>query len=66
MPIASHIKAATDHKAAADEHQAAADLHAKGDHTAAHEKSTKANSCCDTAKKSSTDAHSKSVAHAKK
>ena len=66
MPSASCVKAATDHKAAAEAHQAAADLHAKGDHSAAHEKSTNANSCCDTAKKSSADAHSKSTSQAKK
>ena len=66
MPSASHIKAATDHKAAAEAHQAAADLHANGDHAAAHEKSTKANGCCNTAQKSSADAHSKSATHAKK
>ncbi len=66
MPNASHAKAATDHKAAAEAHQAAADLHAKGDHTAAHEKSVKAKSSGDMAQKSSTDAHSKSAAQAKK
>ena len=66
MPMATHTKAAEDHKTAAQAHQAAADLHGKGDHSAALEKSTKAKSCCDTAQKSSTDAHSKSTEQAKK
>lgn len=66
MPMATHTKAAEDHRAAAQAHQSAAELHGKGDHSAALEKSTKAKGCCDTAHKSSTDAHGKSTAHAKK
>jgi hypothetical protein len=66
MPIATHTKAAADHRAAADAHQNAADLHGKGNHPAALEKSTLAKSCCDTAHKSSTDAHSRSTAQTKK
>ena len=66
MPMASHTKAAEDHRAAAQAHQTAAELHGKGDHTAALEKSTKAKGCCDRANKSSTDAHGKSTAQAKK
>ncbi len=66
MPIASHNKAAEDHKSAAQAHQAAAECHGKGDHSAALEKSTKAQSCCGAAQKSSTDAHAKSAMQAKK
>ena len=66
MPVASHTKAAEHHQTAANEHKAAADLHGKGSHAEALEKSSKAQSCCDTAKKSSADAHSKSTSHAKK
>ena len=44
MPMATHTKAAEDHKTAAQAHQTAADLHGKGDHSAALEKSTKAKS----------------------
>ena len=66
MPIASHNKAAEDHKSAAQAHQAAAECHGKGDHSAAFEKSTKAQSCCGAAQKSSEDAHAKSDMQAKK
>ena len=59
MPMATHTKAVEDHRSAAE-------LHGKGDHSAALEKSAKAKGCCDTAHKSSTDAHSKSTAQAKK
>jgi len=65
MPVASHIKAAEDHKSCAAAHQSAADLHSKGDHTAACDKSAAAKSCCDTAHKSSNLAHVKSAEHAK-
>lgn len=66
MPMASHNKAAEDHRTAAEAHETAAELHGKGDHSAALSKSTKAKSCCDTAHKSSTDAHGKSVVQAGK
>ena len=66
MPVASHTKAAEHHQNAANEHKAAADLHGKGNHAEALEKSSKAQGCCDTAKKASTDAHGKSAMHAKK
>lgn len=66
MPIATHTKAADDHKACASAHEAAAQHHTKGDHTAALDSSTKAKGCCDTAHKSSADAHSKSAVQAKK
>ena len=35
MPIATHTKAAADHKSAAVAHEATAQLHTKGDHKAA-------------------------------
>lgn len=66
MPVATHTKAAEDHKSAAKAHETAADLHTKGDHGAALDSSTKAKGCCDTAQKSSSDAHGKSQMHAKK
>jgi hypothetical protein len=66
MPVPSHTKAADDHKSAAQAHQSAAELHQKGDHSAALEKSAKAKGCCDTAQKSTMDAHGKSATHAKK
>jgi hypothetical protein len=66
MPMATHTKAAKDHRAAADAHQTAAELHDKGNHPAALEKSRHAKSCCDTAHKTSADAHIKSAAFAKK
>ncbi len=66
MPVATHTKAAADHRSAAKVHETAAELHAKGDHTAALDSSTKAKGCCDTANKSSADAHGKSTMHAKK
>ena len=66
MPVGSHKKAAEHHEIAAVEHKAAADLHEKGNHSAAMEKSTQAQGCCDTAHKSSTDAHGKSAMHAKR
>ena len=66
MPMSTHTKAAEDHQAAAKAHETAAELHGKGDHAAALEKSTKAKGCCDTAHKTSTDAHAKSVAQANK
>ena len=66
MPASTHTKAAEDHKSAAKAHEATAQLHSKGDHTAALESSAKAKGCCDTAHKSSADAHGKSTMHAKK
>jgi hypothetical protein len=66
MPVASHTKAAEHHETAAKAHAVAAELHGKGDHSAALEKSAKAQGCCDAAQKASTDAHSKSAMHAKK
>ena len=66
MPAATHTKAAEDHKLAAKSHEATAQLHTKGDHTAALDSSAKTKDCCDTAHKSSTDAHGKSAMHAKK
>lgn len=66
MPVATHTKAAEDHKTAATAHETAAKLHSKGDHPAALESSTKAKGCCDTAHKSSADAHVKSTMNAKK
>ena len=66
MPVATHTKAAEDHKAAAKAHEAAAECHSKGDHSKALESSSKANGCCDSAQKSSADAHGKSTMHAKK
>ena len=66
MPVPTHTKAADDHKSAAQAHQSAAELHQKGDHSAAPEKSAKAMSCCDTAQRSTMDAHGKSAMHAKK
>ena len=66
MPIACHTKAAEHHEKAATEHKAAADLHGKGNHTAAIEKADKAKAGSEAAHKSSTDAHGKSAAHAKK
>lgn len=66
MPVATHTKAAEHHSNAAAEHKAAADLHGKGQHDAALEKSKKAQTCCDTAKTASSEAHGKSAAHAKK
>jgi hypothetical protein len=66
MPMATHTKAAEDHRAAADAHQTAAEMHGKGNHSAALEKSTTAKCCCDTANKSSADAHGKSAAQVKK
>jgi hypothetical protein len=66
MPMATHTKAAEDHRTAAEVHETAAALHGKGEHSAALEKSTTAKGCCDTAHKSSTDAHTKSTAQAGK
>jgi hypothetical protein len=66
MPMATHTKAAEDHRTAAEVHETAAELHGKGEHSAALEKSTMAKGCCDTAHKSSADAHSKSSAQANK
>ena len=66
MPVATHTKAAEDHKLAATAHESAAQLHTKGDHTAALDSATKAKGCCDTAHKSSADAHGKSTMSAKK
>ncbi|KUO56013.1 MAG: hypothetical protein APF80_12285 [Alphaproteobacteria bacterium BRH_c36] len=66
MPVATHTKAAEDHKAAATAHETTAQLHTKGDHTAAVESSGKAKGCCDTAQKSTADAHDKSTIQAKK
>jgi hypothetical protein len=66
MPVATHTKAAADHKSAAIAHEATAELHKKGDHTAALDSSTKAKCCCDAAQKSSADAHGKSAMQAKK
>lgn len=40
MPMATHTKAAEDHRAAAQAYQTAAELHGNGDHSAALEKST--------------------------
>jgi hypothetical protein len=65
MPVASHTKAASDHKSAASAHESAAALHTKGDHKTAHDSSLKAQSCCDTAGKSSKDASEKSAMSAK-
>lgn len=66
MPVATHTRAADDHKSAASAHETAAKLHSKCDHPAALESSTKAKGCCDTAQKSSADAHVKSTINAKK
>ena len=66
MPVATHTKAAEQHTSAAAEHKAAADLHGKGQHDAALEKSKQAQSCCDSAKTASSDAHCKSSARAEK
>ena len=66
MPVATHIKAAEDHKTAAKAHEIAAQLHTKGEHTSALETATKAKGSSDAANKSSADAHSKSTVHAKK
>ncbi len=65
MPIASHTKAAEQCATAAEAHKSAAEMHGKGDHSAALEKSTKAQGCCDAAQKSSTEAHGKSAIAAK-
>lgn len=66
MPVATHTKAAEDHESAAKAHEIAAQLHTKGDHTAALDSSAKAKGYCDTAHKSSADAHGKSTMHSKK
>jgi hypothetical protein len=66
MPVPSHTKAAEHDTNAAAEHKAAADLHSKGQHAAALEKSNKALGTGVAAQKASTDAHGKSLAHAKK
>lgn len=66
MPIASHTKAANDHKSAAVAHESVAALHTKGDHTAALDGSSKAKGHSDIAGKSAMDAHEKSVISAKK
>ena len=66
MPVATHTKAAEDHKLAAKAHEAAAECHSKGNHAAAGQNSTKAKSCCDTAQKSTADAHGKTAMQAKK
>ena len=66
MPVATHTKAAEDHKAAAKSHETAAQLHSKGEHSAALENATKAKGSSDVANKSSADAHGKSTMHAKK
>jgi len=65
MPIATHTKAAEHCTAAAQAHKSAAELHGKGEHTAALEKSSKAQGCCDDAKKASAEAHGKSTTKAK-
>ena len=66
MSAEAHTKAAEDHKLTAKAHETAAQCHTKGDHTTALENSTKAKGCCDTAQKSSAEAHGKSTMHAKK
>ena len=66
MSAEAHTKAAEDHKLTAKAHETAAQCHSKGDHATALENSTKAKSCCDTAQKSSAEAHGKSAMHAKK
>lgn len=66
MSAEAHTKAAEDHKVAAKAHETAAQCHTKGDHGKALVNSTKAKSCCDTAQKSSAEAHGKSAMHAKK
>lgn len=66
MAAATHTKAAEDHKLAAKAHETAAACHTNGDHAKALESSTKAKGCCDTAQKSTADAHGKSAAQAKK
>ncbi len=66
MPMTTHTKAAEDHQAAAKAHETAAGLYGKADMQPLFEKSTKAKGCCDTARKSSTDAHAKSLAQANK
>jgi hypothetical protein len=66
MAIATHTKAADDHKAAAKAHETAAQLHTKGDHAAALDSATKAKGHGDSAHKSTAEAHGKSETHAKK
>jgi hypothetical protein len=66
MAIATHTKAADDHKSAAKAHETAAQMHTKGDHAAAFDSATKAKGCADAAHKSTAEAHSKSEMHAKK
>ena len=66
MPVATHTKAADDHKLAAKAHEAAAECHSKGDHAGAVQNATKAKGCCDAAQKSIVDAHGKSTMQAKK
>ena len=61
MPVATHIKAADDHKLAAKAHEAAAECHTKGDHVSAVQNANKAKGCCDAAHKSTADAHGKSM-----
>lgn len=66
MSAEAHTKAAEDHKLTAKAHETAAQCHTRGDHGTALENSIKAKSCCDTAQKSSAEAHGKSAMHARK
>ena len=66
LPIATHTKAAEDHKTAANAHETAAQLHTKGQHTEALETATQAKGGSVAASKSSADTHAKSTTHAKK
>ena len=66
VPIATHTKAAKDHKLAAKAYEAAVECTSKGDHAAAIQNVTNANGCSDAAQKSTADAHGKSTMQAKK
>ena len=66
MSSAAHTKAAEDHKLTAKAHEMAAECHSKGDHTKALDSSTKANGCCDTARKSTSEACHTTSSQAKK
>ena len=66
MPVATHTKAADDHKMAAKAHEAAAACHTKGEHAAGAEHAATAKGCCNAAQKSTADAHGKSAIQAKK
>ncbi len=66
MSQASHTKAAEHHEATAETHRTAAEHDGKGDLAKGLEHPTKAHGQSEAARKMSTEAHGKSVAHAKK